>query len=88
MKPRCRSCGEALVWATTHAGRPMPLDATPSAEPTNLKAWRGPDGTLHVRDIDGVPVLVRGQGELTEADTAALTEVVQAAKRKHEAEHG
>lgn len=54
MKASCSSCGEAIIWATTHAGRSMPLDATPASEPTNLKAWRGPDRVLHVRDVDGV----------------------------------
>lgn len=29
MRARCRSCGARLVWATTAAGEPMPLDAEP-----------------------------------------------------------
>lgn len=130
MSARCGSCGEPIIWATTHAGRNMPLDARPSPEPTNLRAWRDPSGTLQVRDSDGIgsteappdaqyatshfatcpnadahrkkrrrepvtcktadvngtTVLVRGQGELTQADLDALNEVVAAAKRKYEAE--
>lgn len=54
MSARCGSCGEAIIWATTHAGRNMPLDATPSPEPTNLRAWRDQSGAFHVRDIDGI----------------------------------
>lgn len=27
---KCRSCGAALLWATTEAGRTMPLDAEPT----------------------------------------------------------
>lgn len=54
MSARCASCGEAIIWATTHAGRNMPLNATPSTEPTSLRAWRDDTGTVHVRDIDGI----------------------------------
>lgn len=129
MSASCGSCGAPIVWATTHAGRNMPLDSEPVAEPTQLRAWRDQNGVLQVRDSDGVgsteiptdarhatshfqtcpnadshrkkkrgapvcrtvdvdgePVLVRGQGELTKADLAALNEVVAAAKRKYEAE--
>lgn len=129
MSATCQSCGAPVEWALTHAGQNMPLDATPSDQPTSLRAWRV-NGRLHVRDIDGVgatdapsdarhatshfatcpnadahrkrkrgapvcrtvvvdgtPVLLRGQGELTEADQLALAEVVQAAKRKYESEH-
>lgn len=132
MSARCGSCGEAIIWATTHAGRNMPLNATPSVEPTSLRAWRDQDGAVHVRDIDGIgsteipvdahyaishfatctnadkhrkkknrrepvacrvvevdgtPVLVRGQGAPTQDDLDALTEVIGAAKRRFTAEH-
>lgn len=130
MSALCQSCGAPIEWALTHAGRNMPLDAAPSPEPSNLLAWRDPNGRLQVRDVDGIgstdapsharhatshfatcpnadthrkkrkppptcrtvvvdgtPVLVRGQGELTPADVEALNEVVAAAKRKYEADH-
>jgi hypothetical protein len=29
---RCRSCGAEIVWATTEAGKAMPLDAAPTVE--------------------------------------------------------
>lgn len=54
MSARCGSCDAPIVWASTHAGRNMPLDAQPCAEPTSLRAWRDPAGTIHVRDIDGI----------------------------------
>lgn len=28
--PRCRSCGVLILWATTEAGKRMPVDAEPS----------------------------------------------------------
>lgn len=54
MNAHCSSCNEVIIWATTHAGRNMPLDAIPSAEPTSLRAWRDTAGAVHVRDIDGI----------------------------------
>lgn len=131
MSARCGSCNAELVWATTHAGRNMPLDAVPSPDPTSLRAWRDDTGTIHVRDIDGIgsteiptdahhatshfstcpnadahrkkknrresptcrvvevdgtPVLVRGQGAPTQQDLDMLGEVVRAANRRAEAE--
>jgi hypothetical protein len=31
MADRCKSCNAPIVWATTAAGKPMPMDATPAA---------------------------------------------------------
>jgi hypothetical protein len=39
-------------------------------------------------DVDSEPVLVRGRGDFTEQDTEVFGEIVRAAKRKYEAEHG
>ncbi len=38
----CRSCGAAIIWARTHAGKLMPLDATAT-----------PLGTFELQEEDG-----------------------------------
>jgi hypothetical protein len=38
-------------------------------------------------EVDGEPVRVRGSGDLTAEDHAALAEIIAAARRKHAAEH-
>lgn len=33
----CRGCGRAMIWTTSPKGRPLPLDARPSATIPDLK---------------------------------------------------
>jgi len=40
----CRSCGAAIIWATTEKGRKMPLDAKPTST-----------GSFVLEDVDGDP---------------------------------
>lgn len=48
----CTSCGAAIVWATTAAGKVMPLDALPvERSGAVLAASRTPSGDLEVRSI-------------------------------------
>lgn len=42
---RCRSCGAAIIWCTTTAGKAMPVDEAP-APGGNL--WIDGDGTARV----------------------------------------
>jgi hypothetical protein len=41
MKATCSSCGAAILWTVTEAGKRMPVDATPSGKATVLV--RNPD---------------------------------------------
>ena len=36
MSARCRSCGARIVWARTHSGRRIPLDAVPDSKRGNV----------------------------------------------------
>jgi hypothetical protein len=47
----------------------------------------GSDDACRVVEVDGEPIRVRGAGEMTDQDTAALAEVLGAARRKYAAEH-
>lgn len=52
------------------------------------KEWDRASVLLGVVEVDGTPVLVRGQGTPpTQEDLDALGEVIGAAKRKFKAEH-
>lgn len=45
---RCRSCDAPLIWATTEAGKKMPLDRTPDPQGIVL-AYQDTFGTWHCR---------------------------------------
>jgi hypothetical protein len=46
-----------------------------------------PTDTCRLVEVDGEQVLVRGDGEMTEQDQAALAEVIAAARRRYAAQH-
>lgn len=50
MSASCRSCGASIVWATTHKGRPMPVDADP-VEGGNVRLRR--DGEKVIAEYPG-----------------------------------
>lgn len=47
----CQSCGARIYWATTEAGRDMPVDASPYPD-GNLATFLSPEGLI-VRKYDG-----------------------------------
>lgn len=47
---RCRSCDAPMLWASTPAGKLMPLDAEP-VEHGNVAAHRDEDGNLWARAL-------------------------------------
>lgn len=47
---RCRSCGREIQWASTSAGKLIPLDAQPVAD-GNIAAHRDADGNLWARTL-------------------------------------
>jgi hypothetical protein len=57
MAEKCKSCGAAIIWATTQSGKLMPLDAAPD-----------PKGNLAVQRYDkAIPAtLVVPRSEMTE----------------------
>lgn len=58
MQAKCRSCGAAILWVLTTAGKRMPLDATPT-----------PDGTVSIDP--GGRATVRTKDDLADVDRAA-----------------
>lgn len=48
----CKSCGAAIIWATTRAGRRMPLDKEPDAGRGNVRLRS--DGTADVLGGDAL----------------------------------
>lgn len=48
MSARCGSCGEAIIWATTHNGKNMPIDAIPNGN-GNVAVHRDAHGQLLAR---------------------------------------
>lgn len=46
----CRSCGAPMWWATTEAGKAIPLDDQPTPD-GNLAVHRDPNGVLHARGL-------------------------------------
>lgn len=57
----CRSCGHAVIWTTTAAGKPMPVDALPVAGGT-VRLWR--DGGGKVRSAVVTAHLAYGRRDL------------------------
>lgn len=47
---RCRSCGAAILWATTPSNKSMPLDAEPHPEGT-IQAVNGEAVTLRFSEL-------------------------------------
>jgi len=49
---KCRSCGAAIFWAKTRAGKNVPIDAEPRA-----------DGNLRIRRVDDLAWILSGDDD-------------------------
>jgi hypothetical protein len=74
---------------TPPSGSYAPLSAAWAEVIDRRRASSPPEPTDACRlvEVDGEQVLVRGDGEMTEQDRAALAEVIEAARRRYAAEH-
>lgn len=56
MSEHCRSCGEAILWARTVNGKPMPLDPEP-VRGGNVRLEKGTAHVLGPLEADAEPRL-------------------------------
>lgn len=54
MPAKCRSCGAAIVWTLTEAGRRMPVDVEPSDDGTlRLEEFQDGSGVIYAFVVRG-----------------------------------